>query len=251
VIHYHGGPIWPRRASIALWKKRHGFVSFYRPDQIDIAAEQCQSFALDNGAFSFWKKGKGRIDVPAYADWISQWSRHPGFDWCLIPDVIDGTETENDALIEAWLQLAPTRDAFSVPVWHLHESLSRLVELVATFPRVALGSSGRWRKPGTKPWWDRISHAMEEVCDADGFPKAKLHGLRMLNPTITSQLPLASADSTNVAQNIGKDQNWRGPYAPRSRVTRALIVADNVEHHPVARRWSRTRGLQQNLELLG
>jgi hypothetical protein len=62
VIHYHGGPITPITASLALWQRRHGFVSFANPQQIELAAEVCQSFALDNGAFTIWKQG-GTMDV--------------------------------------------------------------------------------------------------------------------------------------------------------------------------------------------
>jgi hypothetical protein len=36
----------------ATWTRRHAFVSFERPEQVALAAEICQSFALDNGAFS-------------------------------------------------------------------------------------------------------------------------------------------------------------------------------------------------------
>jgi len=42
---------------------------------------------------------------------------------------------------------------------------------------------------------------MEVCCDADGMPKTKLHGLRMLDPVIFSHMPLSSADSCNVARN--------------------------------------------------
>jgi hypothetical protein len=62
VIHYHGGPITPQTAAIALWTRRHAMVSFARPDQMALAAEVCQSFALDNGAFSLWRAGEGVVN---------------------------------------------------------------------------------------------------------------------------------------------------------------------------------------------
>ena len=58
MIHYHGGPITPVEAAIKIWKGKHGFISFEYPEQLEIIAEWCQSFALDNGAFSAWKKNK-------------------------------------------------------------------------------------------------------------------------------------------------------------------------------------------------
>ena len=58
LIHYHGGPITPDTCAIKAWKARHAFISFAHYGQIGLAAEHCQSFAIDNGAFSFWKAGK-------------------------------------------------------------------------------------------------------------------------------------------------------------------------------------------------
>jgi hypothetical protein len=232
-----------------LWQKRHACVSFAHPEQVELAAEVCQSFILDNGAFTLWRAGTGVVDVPAYADWIRDWSRHPGFDWCLIPDVIDGDEAANDRMLGAWFQ---ERGDHGVPVWHLHERLERLKYLGLAYGRVALGSSGEYTEVGTPQWWNRMAEAMDAVCDEEGRPMFRLHGLRMLNPTVFSQLPLASADSTNVARNIGIDQAWKGTYTPRSKTMRALVLADRIEHHASAPRWNRTtRGIQMNFELIG
>jgi len=51
----------------------------------------------------------------------------------------------------------------------------------------------------------------------------------MLNPTIFSVLPLASADSTNVARNIKIDKAWKGTYQPKSRETRAAVLVERIE----------------------
>ena len=59
-----------------------------------MVAEICQSFILDNGAFSFWKRGDKRTDIRQwldYARFVMNWATHPGCDFFLIPDVIDGT----------------------------------------------------------------------------------------------------------------------------------------------------------------
>jgi hypothetical protein len=138
-----------------------------------------------------------------------------------------------------------------VPVWHLHESLDRLGRLVSTFPRIAFGSSGEFAVVGSRSWWHRMAEAMSIACDHDGVPRTKLHGLRMLDPTIFSHLPFASADSTNVARNIGIDLAWRGTYTPASKSMRAAILMERIEMHASARRWCGTNGVQQNMELLG
>lgn len=246
MIHYHGLPMTPSLAVLRAMHGHHAMVSFERPDQIAEATEVCQTIALDNGAFSAWRSGKPH-DFEAYQNWVGDWLRHPAVDWCVIPDVIDGTEQQNDELLAAWAHPA----ALSVPVYHLHESMERLTRLVdGTYPRLALGSSGRFANPGSTSWWERIAEVMRVVCDSDGRPRVKLHGLRMLNPAIFSHVPLASADSCNVARNIGIDSKWTGTYTPNSKITRAIVMIDRIEAHASARRWcTASSGVQQNMEL--
>lgn len=226
MIHYHGGPITPAEAAASIYAGRHAMVSFAEPRDLPLVAEVCQSFALDNGAFNLWRTagGQRKQSWSDYYEFVDKWRRHPSFDWALIPDVIDGTEDENDLLLDEW----PTAWD-GVPVWHLHESIERLEMLVHDFPRVAFGSSGEWATPGTQDWWKRMNQAMAAACDEQGRPKARLHGLRMLNTAIFSQLPFASADSTNVARNIGLDKAWKGTYQPASKAIRGLVLANRIE----------------------
>lgn len=240
MIHYFGGPITPETCAIRVWKARHGFVSFAHPQQIRVAAGSCQSFALDNGAFSLWKAGKP-TDWPAYYAWCEQWLSHPGCDWAVIPDEIEGDEQANDDLLCDW----PFRDQ-GVPVWHMHESIDRLERLCGSYSRVALGSSGKYATVGNSRWWNRMAEAMDAICDDNGRPGAKLHGLRMLDPDVFKLLPLASADSTNVAHNIGFDVAWYGSYIPTNKETRAQVLAERTEQFNSADRWTRA-GIQQEL----
>lgn len=230
MIHYHGTPIsGPIDGAARFLAGRHAFVSFARPEQIDIVAEACQSFAIDNGAFSAWTRGHF-LNVPAYVDWVRQWERHPGFDWAIIPDVIDGSERDNDRQIEAW----PL--PHGVPVWHLHESTSRLQALASAFTRVALGSSGAWATPGSSDWWARMGVAMDAICDDAGRPMTRLHGLRMLDPSVFTHLPLSSADSTNASRNAGATSRFR-IYAPINAWQRAALIADRIEHYNSSAAW--------------
>jgi len=245
VIHYHGGPITPLGVAHEVWKVRHAFVSFEHPEQVGLAASICQSFALDNGAFSKWKRGDA-IDVTAYVEWVNQWKRHPGFDFAVIPDVIDGTEEENDLMFAHYYQAGGDL-LNSVPVWHMHESFDRLKRLCRQFKRVALGSSGQWPTPDTDGWWQRMGAAMDAICDSNGQPPCKLHGLRMLANTISSQIPLASADSTNVARNHNRFKKTHG----LTPTMAAIAMTHNIEHHATASRWTRTYGHQENMDLLG
>jgi len=224
VIHYHGGPITPDTCAMRVWTARHAFISYACPQQMNLAAEICQSFALDNGAFTLWKRG-GAIDWDGYYAWVDEWRSHPGCDFAVVPDVIEGTEDENDALAAEW----PFPKHQGAVVWHINESLARLKRLSREWPRVCIGSAGEWDVSMPRQFLGRATQVIGGICDARGRPPCKLHGLRMLNPAIYTRLPLASADSTNVARNIGIDAAWKGTYQPKSKETRAAILVERIE----------------------
>lgn len=230
MIKYHGTPIGgPHVHKAEFYTRRHAMVSFAHQDDLGVVAEFCQSFVLDNGAFSVWRSG-AKFDVDGYIAWVEEWHRHPGCDWALIPDVIDGAEEENDALIAAWPGYLR---ACGVPVWHLHESLSRLRVLSYQWPRIALGSSGQFSTPGTASWTRRMREAMRELCDG-GRPRCKIHGLRMLDPAIFHSYPFASADSTNAAQN-GHRLRVRANLATTAEG--CMGIANRIEGHNSAATW--------------
>jgi hypothetical protein len=234
MIHYHGLPITPGTAASLAVTTGHAFISYAHPDQLSIAVEVCQSFAVDNGAFSAWKKGKPILDWSGFYDWASKAKLVPSCDFAVIPDVIDGSEADNDALLAEW----PLPTWFGAPVWHMHESFDRLERLAKDYPRVCLGSSGDYATIGTQQWWQRIAQAMRVICNDEGQPLVKLHGLRMLNPDIFTKLPFASADSTNIGRNIGIDQSWKGNYMPPSKEVRAQVMRSRIESHNAPARWN-------------
>ena len=254
MIKYHGTPFsGGSQTAIRSLAGKHAMVSFAAPKQIDIVAEMCQSFCIDNGAFTAWKQGT-RYDMEKYAEFIHKWHKHPGFDWYILPDVIDGTADDNMAMIAKWRTVIGDYKVFGkgVPVWHMHEPLEVLKTLCHAYDRVALGSSGEYAVVGDPKWWGRMADAMDVCTDEHGMPNAKLHGLRMLDPTVFSHLPLASADSTNVARNIGMDGRWKGPYTPASKEARAAILMERIEGHAAAARWAGSGvGAAPNGELFG
>ena len=234
MIHYHGTPIGGKPVEKAIFfTGKHCLVSYFYQDDLPLVAECCQSFVFDSGAFSVWKKG-GTLDLEGYLDFCIQYQKHPGLDWVLIPDVIDGSEIENDIHVDMWEGRYPTE--MSVPVWHVHESLERLTDLAKAFPRVALGSSGKFSSPGSKVWWARMNDVMAHITDEHGRPMCKLHGLRMLDPKVFSRLPLASADSVNAAMNSGAKDRF-GMYVPPSRAQRAQVIAARIEQYNSAATW--------------
>ena len=235
MIKYHGLPITPATAAHRAIDAGHAFVSFAHPDQLSVAVDVCQSFAIDNGAFSAWKSGSPVKDWSAFYEWASMCKLIPSCDFSVIPDVIDGTENDNDALLREW----PLPKWFGAPVWHMHESLDRLCHMAEEWPRICIGSSGEFATVGDAKWWQRISKAMDMICDEDGRPSVKLHGLRMLNPAVFSKLPFASADSTNIGRNIGIDSSWRGNYMPPTKEMRAQVMRSRIEAYNAPSLWDR------------
>lgn len=253
MIHYHGLPFsGSSDVMIKSLKAKHACVSFSSPSCITLAAELCQSFIMDNGAYSAWKQGK-TYDMKAYAAWVENWYRHPALDWYVMPDAIAGSTADNIAMRAAWREICPDQAwGLGVPVWHLHDDLSELDYLCNAYLRIAIGSSAQYSEPGSKIWWERMAEAMNIACDSEGRPRAKLHGFRMLDPTIYSHIPFSSCDSTAVARGVGIDQKWTGSYVPATKEMRALIMMERIESHCSAARWCHeSSGIQQNMALFG
>jgi hypothetical protein len=228
MIHYHGLPISPTTAAAHAISAGHAFISFAHAEQLGIAVNVCQSFAVDNGAFSAWKAGTPITDWRPFYEWAEECRRIPSCDFAVIPDVIDGDEAANDELLDEW----PLPRWFGAPVWHMHETLGRLNRLVRKYPRVCIGSSGEYSVVGNDLWWRRINQAMAAACDAHARPLCKLHGLRMLNPKVFTRIPFASADSTNIGRNVGIDKKWaNGNYLPPTKEARAYVMRTRIEAH--------------------
>lgn len=243
MIPYHGGPFSDSKIAAEIYRHHHAMVSFARPEQIELVAEHTRSFALDNGASTLWKALEGRRpEWDDYYAWVDRWRHHPGFAFAIIPDVIDGTPEQNDELLADW----PFMEC-GVPVYHMHEPLERLVRLSVSYQRIALGSSGPYRTPGSTAWWIRMYDMLHLLVDDHGYPIVKLHGLRMLSPEIIKTMPFASADSTTVARNVNFDTRWRGPCPPSSKLGRALALRERIEHAATATRWSGPDGEQIGL----
>ena len=125
--------------------------------------------------------------------------------WAVIPDVISGTEEENDLLIAKSIrEFGGIRQI--APVWHLHESFNRLESLVCGFDRVCFGSSGEYSVIGSDGWNSRVNEAFNRICRGSGRPPAWIHMLRGMS-LAGSIYPFASVDSTDVARNHNRPQN--------------------------------------------
>ena len=198
MLHFHGTPISPR-AQLLRMAGRHFCVSFARSQDLRACLQIGQSVMFDNGAFSHFRKG-GQLDVDAYYRWLEPILSPPH--WAVIPDRINGSLQEQQAMLASW-----PREAFgygnAMPVFHLHMPLHHLNALVVGYPRgVCLGSSGEFWMIGSESWCRRMDKIFNYLVRQFGrLPW--IHGLRMLG--VDGDWPLASADSTNVAQNFKRD----------------------------------------------
>ena len=191
MIHYHGTPISGKKTDLLRRAGRHFCVSYAAPKQLDTCLAIGQSVMFDNGAFSAFTQGE-KFDLPGYLDWVDPILTNPH--WAVIPDAIDGNEEEQRALVKLW----PFRH-FGAPVWHMALPIDYLLELSEAWPRICLGSTAMYWQIGSPDWCRR----MDEAFNALSKRHARLpwiHGLRMLG-VAGQDWPLASADSTNVAQN--------------------------------------------------
>ena len=228
MIHYHGVVPQEKYGAILL-RGKHALVPFMTKKLLGYVARVCQSFCLDNSAFAYWKSGKAVEDWTPYYAWVREWMYHPGFDWAAIPDVIDGTEDENRKLVTEWLEefkYGPSAYSVGCPVWHMHESTSYLRHLAESFRFVAIGSSGKFKTPGTRSWHMRMNEAMKAICDKDESgklrPICKVHGMRMLDKDVFTKYPLASADSVNVALRVSRSTVSRRHMPPTYRAQKCL-----------------------------
>jgi hypothetical protein len=195
VIHYHGTPITPR-AQLMRMAGRHFCVSFVRPEDLQTCLRIGQSVMLDNGAFSVFTRGE-KFDEGGFYRWLEPVLVPPH--WAVVPDVIGGDEFDNWTMTKRW----PFRRDLGAPVWHLGLSTDYLMRLLDDWGKVCLGSSAEYWQVGSPPWCKRMDEVFNFVAK-HCCVMPWLHGLRMLGQ-IDGGWPLASADSTNVAQNFKRD----------------------------------------------
>lgn len=196
-IHYHGTPITPLTALYEV-AGRHFCVSHARPDDVQRAHQIGQSVMLDNGAFSKWKSGK-ETNWRAFYEWCDRWLAW-ATTWAVIPDEIDAGEQMQDALLREW----PFGHR-GAPVWHMDESIDRLLRLSEAWPRICIGSTAQFAVVLSDAWRRR----MDEVFNALARVHRFIPWVHMLRGMQCSghRWPFASVDSTDIAQNHNRPQN--------------------------------------------
>jgi hypothetical protein len=244
MIKYHGTPVGgSKRDAMLFLSGRSGLVSYAYQQHTAEVVNVCSSFCLDNGAFSIWKSGKGQVDENGYRRWVDSLRSHPAFDFFIIPDVIDGTERENNILFRKWAKVEG-----GVPVFHLGESVERFKFLAEHSWKVCLGSTSKWPSIGTEKWWDLFADLMDAIC-VNGTPTVKLHGLRMLNPKVFTKIPLHSGDSSNASVNSGVCMK-KGVHPSLERWQGSERIARRIEAYQSAPIWSRENILRDSADFV-
>lgn len=199
-IHYHGTPITPR-STYSVLGGRHFCVSFADCRDIDITHKVGQSVMIDNGAYTYWKRNPTQNtprDWSPYYEFCRKWLDHHTT-WAVIPDVIDGTEDDNDDLIQQAINpMGHIRQL--APVWHVDESLTRLNRLASRWNRICFGSAGEYAVIGSDRWNNRMNEVFNFLCAGSGRPPCWIHMLRGMSLS-GSIYPFASVDSTDIARN--------------------------------------------------
>lgn len=229
MIHYHGTPITPRVVLEQL-AGRNFCVSYAKPQDIKVCHRIGQSVMLDNGAYSVWRRGI-TVDWEAWADWVEPWLQYPTT-WAVLPDSIEGDEEENDQLCDEWAWILAGYSTF--PVWHLHESLTRLQKLSDRYGRICFGSSGAYSVIGNDPWRRRVTEAFDAIADPSGRVPW-VHMLRGMS-LAGDEFPFASVDSTDIGRNHNREHNnarqmadrWDAMQCPGTWVGHRQLAMENV-----------------------
>lgn len=230
----HGTPITPN----ALLEQLRGesfCVSFAAPAQIERVIplqDKNGMLMLDNGAFSIWKSGKGKVDQQAFFAWANQIQARCEVAVAVIPDVIEGSEEQNwieaGAAVHKW-SAYPERLMF---VWHMNDSIETLFKACRLFNFVAIGSCAEYDVQRSKgAYLKRLQEASMAIDAVEALYGRRpwVHLMRGL-AVLPAAVRFNSADSTNVARNHCRTNGQPGHVAKmanriRSSVARAAAAA--------------------------
>ena len=237
MIKYHGTPITPKEVFTMALIGKNCLIPFFDSRDLNRALEICDKVIIDNSAYSI-HRSKRKVNWNDFYNWIEPFKNR--IEFFFIPDVIDGTEEENNLLIDDYFKREETK---GVPVWHLNESVNRLKYLMSKFDYIAIGSSGEFWKLNTLKWNKKMNEAMKVICNKNGTPKVKIHMLRCLNPDIFLKYPFYSGDSTNLAQNHSTYNSIEGDkekgIAPSNDGWK--VVINRIEKHNSPKKYNMNR----------
>jgi hypothetical protein len=143
------------------------------------------NFFLDSGAFSVWNSG-ATIDIDKYIEFIQK--HKDTITVYANLDVIGDPEAtwENQRIMEE-AGLTP------LPIFHRGENMKYLYKCME-YDYFGLGGSTRDYLSKKIQFYDSVFNV---ICDKDGYPRNKIHGLGMTSFSMIRRYPLYSIDSTS------------------------------------------------------
>lgn len=200
----HGLPITPAHLLEQLAGESF-CVSFADSRQIEraIALQDPHGMLmLDNGAFSHWRSGRGKIDAAAFFAWANAIQARSAAAVAVVPDVIEGSELEN------WEEAQKARELSAHPdrlmfVWHMNDSLEQLLRAARTFRFIAIGSCAQYDVQSARDaYLARLEEARKVIDLASELVGVKRWVHLMRGTSVAPEaLWVSSTDSTNVARN--------------------------------------------------
>lgn len=201
----HGLPVTP--AALLNQLRGESFcVSFAAPNQTERAIELVDKngiLVLDNGAFTHWRSGKGKIDAKAYFAWANAIQARCEVAVAVIPDVIEGSEEAN------WQEAAAAVHKHSAYtdrlmfIWHMNESLEQLAKACRLFNFVGIGSCAEYDVQKNRAGYDfRLKEAAAVIYSVEAVYRRRpwIHLMRGLG-VLPDAIWVNSADSSNLARN--------------------------------------------------
>jgi len=159
-----------------------------------------RDWQLDSGAFSAHTLGAS-VDLAAFRDFaLEALATDPKLLEVFSLDVIGDWRASERNAERLWAAGVPV-----IPTYHVGEPTEVLLNMARTYPKIALGGAVGL-PPTTKREWAR-------QCLARVWPKP-VHGLGFGGATYLKDLPLSSADSTNVLLGPCRFGTWTQPGRP-------------------------------------
>ena len=183
------------KGTVHYWAGRYGRLGhLYSPGDHARNPVAWLPYALDNGAFPCWTKGKP-FDDEAFRRHVAHYAAQPQRPmWVLVPDVV----TDRDATLRSWDRWLPELTATGLPLAFAVQDGMRFRDVPDEAAVVFLGGSTDWKRQAIRPWCARFRRvhvgrintgrwlwechdAGAESCDGTGWfrgDKKQLDGLR-------------------------------------------------------------------------
>lgn len=179
-----------------------------------VGAVESSILLVDNGAFSAHQAGVNTMTDETYLEGFATWANDIS-ERCpqaivVLPDVIGGTAEENWQLASTTMGMLDACER-AMPIWHMHEPISYLLHLVATFNYIGFGSSAQYFNLDTPEWTARIEEAFAAIAAWEletGRSRPRIHMMRAQKKA--HLFAFDSSDSTNVAMNHNRWSRTNG-----------------------------------------